>query len=109
MYETIAEEFRPEGKITDEKRGFELGELQSAKFTLGVSPWVCLGKDIARMEIYKPLPEVSVSNTHKANFHELNLEIVLRFDVELEWQGRSAVNSGAAYNAGFIGKLSARD
>jgi cytochrome P450 len=51
-----ANEFKPKRWMEDEKRSFE---LEAAQFTFGVGPRVCLGKDIALMEIYKLLPEVS--------------------------------------------------
>jgi cytochrome P450 len=56
MYGNDANEFKPERWMTSEKRNFE---MEAAQFTFGVGPRVCLGKDIALMEMYKLLPEVS--------------------------------------------------
>ncbi|KAF2032837.1 cytochrome P450 monooxygenase-like protein [Setomelanomma holmii] len=88
LYGPDAEEFKPERWLVDEKRGFE---LEAAQFTFGVGPRVCLGKDIALMEIYKLLPE-----------------IVRRFDIELVQSGRYVVVGGVAYNKGFLARLTER-
>ncbi|KAH8719148.1 cytochrome P450 monooxygenase [Phaeosphaeriaceae sp. PMI808] len=85
LYGEDAEEFRPERWMDSEKRG---AELESAQFTFGVGPRVCLGKDIAWMEMFKLLPE-----------------IIRRFDVEVVRTGRYVVDGGVAYNEDFMVKL----
>jgi cytochrome P450 len=50
-----ADEFKPQRWMEGEKRNFE---LEAAQFTFGMGSRVCLGKDIALMELYKLLPEV---------------------------------------------------
>ena len=56
FYGEDAEEFNPDRWLESEKRNFE---LEAAQFTFGVGSRVCLGKDVAIMELYKLLPEVS--------------------------------------------------
>ena len=56
LYGEDAEEFNPERWMVSQKRDFE---LEAAQFTFGVGPRICLGKDVAMMELYKLLPEVS--------------------------------------------------
>ncbi|KAF1845700.1 cytochrome P450 [Cucurbitaria berberidis CBS 394.84] len=85
FYGEDAEKFVPERWLINEKRNFE---LEAAQFTFGVGPRVCLGKDIAMMEMYKLLPE-----------------IIRRFDIDPETPGRYVVDGGVAYNENFLGKL----
>jgi cytochrome P450 len=59
FYGDDAEEFNPDRWMISQKRNFE---LEAAQFTFGVGPRVCLGKDIALMELNKLLPEVKLSN-----------------------------------------------
>ncbi|KAF2658321.1 cytochrome P450 [Lophiostoma macrostomum CBS 122681] len=83
LYGEDAEEFKPERWLVSEKQNFE---YEAAQFTFGVGPRVCLGKDVAIMELYKLLPE-----------------IVRRFDVKLEKTGKYIVAGGVAYNEDFLG------
>ncbi|KAF1943484.1 cytochrome P450 [Clathrospora elynae] len=88
LYGEDAEEFKPERWLVSEKRNFD---LEAAQFTFGVGPRVCLGKDVAMMEMYKLLPE-----------------IIRRFDIELEQPGKYVVVGGVGYNVGFLVKLVAK-
>lgn len=56
LYGEDAENYNPGRWMVNEKRNFE---LDAAQFTFGMGPRVCIGKDIALMEMYKLLPEVS--------------------------------------------------
>lgn len=56
LYGNDANEFRPERWLEDEKRS---NLLDSVQFTFGMGPRICFGKDIAYMEMFKLLPEVS--------------------------------------------------
>ncbi|KAH7391885.1 cytochrome P450 [Pyrenochaeta sp. MPI-SDFR-AT-0127] len=85
LYGNDAEDFKPDRWLISEKRAFE---FDAAQFTFGVGPRVCIGKDIATMEMYKLLPE-----------------FIRRFDIKLEKPGRYVVDGGVAYNEGFLGKL----
>ncbi|ORY12071.1 cytochrome P450 [Clohesyomyces aquaticus] len=88
LYGDDAEHFKPERWLESEKRSFE---LDAAQFVFGVGSRVCLGKDIALMELYKLLPET-----------------IRRFDIALESPGRYVVAGGVAYNQGFMVKLHPR-
>ncbi|KAF1996048.1 cytochrome P450 [Amniculicola lignicola CBS 123094] len=88
LYGKDAYEFKPERWLKSEKKSVE---FDAAQFVFGVGPRVCLGKDIAFMELYKLLPET-----------------VRRFDMELQRPGKYVVAGGVAYNEDFIVKLVSR-
>ncbi|KAG9196590.1 endo-1,4-beta-xylanase [Alternaria panax] len=54
FYGQDAEDFKPIMWMQGEKRNFE---LEAVQFTFGVGARACLGKDVAKLEIYKVLPE----------------------------------------------------
>jgi cytochrome P450 len=59
LYGEDANSFRAERWLESEKRA---NELDAAQFSFGVGPRVCIGKDVAYMEMFKLLPEVSSSD-----------------------------------------------
>ncbi|EKG19832.1 Cytochrome P450 [Macrophomina phaseolina MS6] len=66
LYAPDPEAFRPERWLDAEKAS----EMEAGQFAFGVGPRVCLGKDVAILEMYKLLPE-----------------IVRRFDFEVKREG----------------------
>jgi cytochrome P450 len=78
-------EFRPERWLENDAKALEMDAMS---FVFGMGPRVCLGKDIAIMELYKLLPE-----------------IIRRFDLELVNEGKYVVAGGIAYNEDFVVKL----
>lgn len=61
FYGEDAEEYKPERWMQSDQRTFE---LEAAQFTFGMGSRVCLGKDVALMELHKLLPEVSFHMKH---------------------------------------------
>ncbi|CZR58264.1 related to pisatin demethylase / cytochrome P450 monooxygenase [Phialocephala subalpina] len=88
LYAPDPDSFRPERWLESTQKA---NEYDACSFVFGMGPRVCLGKDIAIMELYKLLPE-----------------IIRRFDVEVINQGRYVVAGGVAYNKDFEVTLSAR-
>ncbi|GAB1319696.1 Pisatin demethylase [Madurella fahalii] len=88
LYAPDPEAYRPERWLESEEK---TAEFESCSFVFGMGPRVCLGKDIAVMELYKLLPE-----------------ILRRFDMELVSEGRPIVAGGVMYNSGLTVRLSGR-
>ncbi|OJD40783.1 cytochrome p450 monooxygenase [Diplodia corticola] len=87
LYGPDPESYRPERWVVgegDEEGRRRVAEMEAASFVFGVGPRVCLGKDVAVLEMWKLLPE-----------------IVRRFDLELVKEGRYVVAGGVAYNKGL--------
>ncbi|OAP61369.1 hypothetical protein AYL99_03572 [Fonsecaea erecta] len=89
LYGPDPEAFRPERWLESKEKAAEL-ELHS--FVFGIGPRICLGKDVAIIELHKLLPE-----------------IIRRFDIELVTPGRFVVAGGVAYFNDFNVKLIARE
>ncbi|EDU41835.1 CypX Cytochrome P450 [Pyrenophora tritici-repentis] len=89
FYGADAEEFKPERWMENEQRSFR---LEAAQFTFGAGPRVCLGKEVAMLEMHKLLPE-----------------IIRRFDMEVKHPGKYIVNGGVAYNVGFLVNMTTRN
>ncbi|KAL1856139.1 hypothetical protein Plec18170_004008 [Paecilomyces lecythidis] len=79
-YGPDAEAFRPERWLESESPTM----LDSNSFVFGMGARICLGKDIAIMELYK-----------------LVTEVVRNFDMELVNEGKFVVAGGVAYNRDF--------
>ena len=80
--------FRPERWLESAEKA---AKMDAASFAFGMGPRVCLGKDIAIMELYKLIPET-----------------VRRFDFDLINQGRYVVAGGVAYNQDFLVRMKKR-
>ncbi|KAJ4301084.1 hypothetical protein N0V90_003174 [Kalmusia sp. IMI 367209] len=89
LYGEDADAFRPERWLESEKKSLEYEAMQ---FGFGMGPRVCIGKDIAHMEMFKLLPE-----------------IVRRFDIEVVKKGEYVVAGGVAYNRDFLGRFVERE
>ncbi|RAL61330.1 hypothetical protein DID88_009466 [Monilinia fructigena] len=79
--------FRPERWMEEGKDV----ELEHGMFVWGVGPRVCLGKDIAWMEMFKLIPE-----------------IIRNFDIEVLNEGKYVCAGGISYNENFVVKLHPR-
>ncbi|TDZ46115.1 Cytochrome P450 monooxygenase gsfF [Colletotrichum trifolii] len=87
------ETFRPERWMEESGVLKEvLSEMENGMFVFGIGPRVCLGKDVATMELYKLLPE-----------------IVRRFDLEMISEGKFVVAGGISYNVNFKVQMRSRD
>ncbi|KAI2635711.1 cytochrome P450 [Hypomontagnella submonticulosa] len=87
FYGPDADVFRPE-------RWLEPGretELENSLFTFSIGPRICLGKDIATMEMWKFLPE-----------------LIRNFDFELVNEGAYVVAGGIGYNENLRALLTRR-
>ncbi|KAK8009452.1 cytochrome P450 [Apiospora marii] len=71
------DEFRPERWLESEERS---ARMEANMLTFGMGPRVCLGKELALMEMHKLVPEV-----------------LRRFDIEVLEEGRYCVCGGLAY------------
>ncbi|KAF6821825.1 cytochrome p450 [Colletotrichum plurivorum] len=94
VYAPDPEAYRPErwleGVVGGNTKEF-ISEMEAANFGFGMGPRVCLGKDIAMMEIYK-----------------LVIELVRRFDFEMLDEGRFVVVGGIGLNEDLVAKLHVR-
>ncbi|TAQ88093.1 hypothetical protein B7494_g3570 [Chlorociboria aeruginascens] len=81
LYAPDPEAFRPERWLESTEKSLE---MDAASFVFGVGPRVCLGKDIALMEMYKLLPET-----------------IRHFDIQVVKKGKYVVAGGVAYNSDF--------
>ncbi|KAF6802326.1 cytochrome P450 monooxygenase [Colletotrichum sojae] len=93
LYGPEPEAFRPERWLEGEGNSKErISEMEACMFVFGIGPRVCLGKDVATMEMYKLVPE-----------------ILRRFDFEVKREGKFVVDGGIAYNQDFEVQLRVRE
>ncbi|CAG8971984.1 hypothetical protein HYALB_00003322, partial [Hymenoscyphus albidus] len=88
MYAPDPEVYRPERWLVSKEIS---NQFDSVAFAFGIGYRVCLGKDVATLELWKLIPE-----------------FVRRFEMELVEEGSYIVDGGVAYNQGFLVKLRAR-
>lgn len=89
LYAPDPETYRPERWLEGGDAG--AAEMEAAQFVFGVGPRVCLGREVAAMELWKLLPQV-----------------VRRFDMQLLAVGEYTVAGGVAYNRGLEVRLTRR-
>ena len=106
FYGQDAEDFKPDMWLQSEKRNFE---LEAAQFTFGIGARICLGKDVAKLEMYKLLPEVSSPYKAVQRSNSLTCKIIRRFDIHVKKSGSYVVDGGVAYNVDFLVELTARN
>ncbi|KAF5486925.1 Cytochrome P450 monooxygenase gsfF [Colletotrichum siamense] len=95
LYAPDPEVYRPERWLEGETGGNTkevLAEMEAANFGFGMGPRVCMGKDIAMMEIYKLIPE-----------------FIRMFDLQMEQEGRYVVIGGMGINEGLVARLRLKD
>lgn len=83
------EVFRPERWL--EASEGRRSEMEGAQFVFGMGPRVCLGRDVALMELGKVVPE-----------------IVRRFEMRVVQEGKYVVAGGVAFNKGFVVRIKQR-
>jgi len=88
LYAPDPDSFRPERWLESVEKA---NEMDAGSFVFGTGPRVCLGKDVAIMELYKIIPET-----------------VRHFDMELVKPGTYVVAGGVAYNKDFVIKLTSK-
>ncbi|CAN9185692.1 unnamed protein product [Alternaria alternata] len=106
FYGQDAEDFKPDMWLQSEKRNFE---LEAAQFTFGIGARICLGKDVAKLEMYKLLPEVSFPYKVIQRSNSLTCKIIRRFDIQVKKSGSYVVDGGVAYNVDFLVELTTRN
>lgn len=82
-------EFRPERWLESPEKAFK---MDAASFAFGMGPRICLGKDVAIMELHKLLPET-----------------VRRFDFDVINKGKYVVAGGVAYNQDFMVRMKRKE
>ncbi|KAK9777194.1 hypothetical protein AB5N19_12276 [Seiridium cardinale] len=90
LYAPDPEVYRPERWLEADAQ--EASEMEASQFVFGVGPRMCLGKDIATMELWKLLPQ-----------------IIRTFDLMLIEPGQYVVTGGVAYNQDLKVQLTLRN
>ncbi|KAK6078960.1 cytochrome P450 17A1 [Seiridium cupressi] len=90
LYAPDPEVYRPERWLEADAQ--EASEMEASQFVFGVGPRVCLGKDIATMQLWKLLPQ-----------------IIRTFDLMLIEPGQYVVTGGVAYNQDLKVQLTLRN